>query len=105
MVTIPIQVNGTHFDLWIILEDENVERIKKYDAAEVRLNSFPAVPWANLTVAKVVVAYATSTEIKALIAVTERKELLAALETLSRGWTYRPEKGDSDMPYQSPRNQ
>lgn len=41
MITIPLQVNPAQYDLFIILEDENIERIKKYDPAEVVGKNLP----------------------------------------------------------------
>ena len=101
MVTLPLQVSMTHYDLFLILEDDNLERIKAYDPAEVALRRLPPA-WHKLTVRNIQLCYATAEELKLLMGATNIVEVVKRLKVLSRGWQFKPEQGDSDASYQTP---
>lgn len=100
MMTIPLQVNSGEYDLVIILEDENIERLKGYDPGEVDISKLG--PFSNLRVRRIQIAYANPEEVKLIGLCNTRGQLAETLNNLSRGWKFRPELGDSDMAYQSP---
>lgn len=100
MITIPLQINRTEYDLFIVLEEENLTRLKEYDPAEIltsRLGSF-----ANLKVRGFYIYYASPEEVLQVASCQNLGEVAACLKNLSRGWKFRPEQGDNDAPYQSP---
>lgn len=102
MITIPLQVNPAQYDLFIILEDENIERIKKYDPAEVVGKNLPP-QWSSTKIRNIMILYANAEEVKRLALITDTNDAVNQLKELSRGWKYKPEEGDNDEPYQSPR--
>ena len=101
MLSIPIQFDAARYDIWVVLEDENFERIKKYDPGELDLDKMP-LEWRKLDLRRVVFAYANAEEITRLSGASSKADLRKQLRSLNRGWRYQPEKGDSDSPYQMP---
>jgi hypothetical protein len=98
MFAIPMKVSATHYDLFLCLEDENIERIKAYDPAEV-LTSLMGEPWNGMLVRGFIVTYAAPGELAEVTRLCNEGRAEAALRLLSRGWKYRPDQGDSDDTY------
>src|SRR5262245_55187192 len=103
MMTLPIKVSDTEMDLWILLEDENIERLKKYDPAEVvkkhlvgRDKMLQGLDYRN-----VMVAYMSPADLATMMPMLENGDLIPALKHLSRGFAYKPESGDHDDDYKS----
>lgn len=101
MMTVPLQIDAVHFDLFVILEDENIERIKNYDPAELVGKSLGS-PWIYLRIRNVIILYATADETRRLSECANKPATVDMLRHLSRGWEHRPDKGDSDESYQRP---
>jgi hypothetical protein len=101
MMTVPLQVNAVQFDLFVILEIENIERIKQYDPAEI-VGKNLGHPWKDLKIRNVMILFATAEETKRLSGCPSKEAVVTMLKELSRGWTYRPDKGDSDSSFQKP---
>lgn len=100
MLTIPTQINDKEFSLLIILQDENVERIKQYDPAEIVLTKLGG-KFRGLTLKDIVIMYATEGEIKQVTEMFRQGNAADALKLLSRGFAFRPDLGDNDDPYKS----
>lgn len=101
MMTLPLQIDPTCYDLFVVMEDENLERIKKYDPAEI-LGKNLGMPWQLLRIRNIVILYATAEESKRLSSVASKEDVVHNLKNLSRGWAFRPDKGDHDGHYQKP---
>ncbi len=105
MITIPIQQNATEYDLWVVLGDENLTRIREYDPAEI-VTAKLGMPWRGLRLRNVMICYANTEEIERLVSAPTRAAVLLLIkEVLSRGFKFRPERGDHDGDYQPPRKQ
>lgn len=102
MTLIPLQTTRTSYRLFVILEDDNIERIRHYDPAQVMPDKMGA-EWADLKLDAVIIGYATHEEIQDLQSCQNSKALEAALKNLERGFAYRPEKGDYDGNYKKGR--
>jgi hypothetical protein len=102
MMTIPLQVDRSSFHLFIVLEEENIDRLKEHDPAEVMFEKL-GEPWVFLHCSRVNILFASAEEAMRLGHTKSKEDLLKQLKELSRGWAYRPDKGDSDAPYQSPK--
>jgi len=102
MLVIPIQSSQNEFDIFVVLEDLNIERIKAYDPAELRVGALPPI-WQRLKVKTITLLYATKEEVEDLKATNDEKALTSVLSHLSRGFQYRPDKGDYDGPYRKGR--
>ncbi len=101
MITIPLQISKTQYDLFVILECENIQRIQAYDPAEVALEKLPSV-WRKMTPRCIQICYAAEVELKRVMSATNVVEVVEQLKVLARGWQFKPERGDSDAPYQIP---
>src|SRR2546423_2251058 len=102
MLTIPIQVSTTMFDLICVLEDENLQRMQEYDPAEVILGKLPS-RYGQLRLRRIGLYYANPEQVKRLVSMPSAKDGLAMITgELSRGFKFRPELGDHDQPYQPP---
>ena len=58
MITIPLRLNQLSYILLVIIEDENLQRLKQYDPGEVVLSKL-GTPWTHLALESVQLAYAT----------------------------------------------
>lgn len=105
MIAVPLQLNEREYMIFVVLDDENVERIRQYDPAEVNIaKTIASGRMAGLTLRDVVIGYATQEEIDQLTQSRSREEVMARLQHLSRGFAFRPGKGDHDAPYLSTRD-
>ncbi|TAL03527.1 MAG: hypothetical protein EPO08_03915 [Rhodospirillaceae bacterium] len=97
---IPFQVSATEYSVFVCLQDENIERMRQYDPAEVTLNKigFPG------KLKDVIIGYGTDEDFERISrALNSGTDVRAVLRTLSRGFRYRPDQGDHDGPYLSAR--
>jgi hypothetical protein len=103
MLVIPFTISATEYSIFVILQEDNLDRMKAYDPAEVVVTKIAA----SSEIAKarllhdVVIGYATDAEVKALI--SPGADIGVLLKNLSRGFRFRPEVGDSDDPYRKVR--
>lgn len=95
MRSMPLIVNERCYDLFIILEQDNLERIKSYDPAEVLTANFPA-EITDRKVRTVVILYATDDDMRVVMHFCERGDPTGALRYLSQGFRWRPELGGRD---------
>lgn len=112
MISIPIGLNraGTEtagaapasYVLLIILEDENISRLKQYDPGELSIAKL-GEPWCNLKLAGIHFIYASPDEVKTLMSLPYTEIGSYIKKTLFRGWKYKPEEGDNDSSYQRPK--
>lgn len=98
MLTIPIPLNHSEMNLIIVFEDENLDRLKLYDPAEVPLSKMG--PYGALKIRSIGIMYATQEESAKVVELIRQDKLQEALQLLSRGFKYRPEMGDGH-PYVS----
>jgi len=101
MITVPLQLNPSEYDLFIVLEDDNLSRIvKDRDPAEIRSSAMGR--FARLKIRNINIVYANPEEAKLLPTCCTVGEFAKFLMNLGRGWKFRPEMGDSDEAYQTP---
>jgi hypothetical protein len=103
MYVIPFQFNNTEYSVLVILQDENLERMKQYDPAEVSiakvLEQRPALQ--KLRLRHIHIGYGTESDMQECSRMISEGNLHGALALLSRGFRYRPQDGDHDGPYKS----
>jgi hypothetical protein len=92
MIALPVQINENEMDVYVILQPENLDRIKAYDPAEI-VRSRLGEGWKDMAIRNVVLMFATAADIATIAPLFEAGNLLAALRYLARGWHYRPESG------------
>jgi len=91
MIVIPAQSPGHKTDLLlIVLEPPNLERMTKFDPAEINLAEIPI----KLVDPTVIVAYEDDRD--ALQALLDKGDLDGALRRVHRGYQWRPDLGDGE---------
>lgn len=100
MMSIPIRRSAHTFDLVIILECDNVDRMRAQDPCEVDIGKFPAM-YHSMRIQGVLVAYATPEESIQISVMAGRQDVESIMKLLLRGWKFQPELGDQDGPYET----
>ncbi len=95
MLCLPAVINDVCYDLFIILQDENIARMKAYDPVEVVTAQFP-IPIADRKIHNVMVMYATDEDVETITALCQAGQLPKALKYLSRGFRFRPDDHDDE---------
>lgn len=111
MMTIPIGLDRsgkmalpfTSYILLVILEDDNMERLKEHDPGEVPVSKLPE-PWCRLKLDWIQLVYASPDEVRTLMSLARDEVPAYVKRTLYRGWKFRPEKGDNDSGFQRPKD-
>jgi hypothetical protein len=99
MLTMPVQVSQGEYALFVVLEDDNIVRMKEYDPAEVDLHKL-GPPWNKLRLRTVIVGYlAPGEDTKEFHRLIGEGRPKAAIRYLNRGFRFRPERGDHDADY------
>jgi hypothetical protein len=98
MLVIPFALSDREYSIFVLLGPENLDRIKAYDPAEVSIPKMAASETTRgRTLRDVIIGYATDAEAAAIL--KPGADVGAVLRHLSRGFRYRPDRGDSDDPY------
>lgn len=90
-----VRRNGT-VDLVIVLDDESIGRIRKYDPAEVSWHQLPP-DYALRRPHVIGVAFATASEHKEIERLATDGKMAEAIALVSRGFKFHPVKGDHDF--------
>ena len=93
-----VRRNGT-VDLCIVLDEVSIERIKRYDPAEVQWPQLPPI-YSSRRPATIGVAFATKSdqaEIERMAASGDPNWQEQAIKLVTRGFEYRPDEGDHDF--------
>lgn len=98
MMALSLQITEQEYDLFIILEDENIARLHEHDSAEVVKAHFGS-PWTERSIRNVVIMHASPEDKQQIQELTTASGIRAFLQNLARGFRYRPSQGDSDKPY------
>lgn len=96
MLMIPLKTSATSFDLFVILEDENIERLKEHDPAEILPgNCGPA--FNGLGLRSVQICYLSPGEVEEAVDLLRDGQINEVIKRLLKGWRFRPEHGDHDQ--------
>lgn len=97
MIIIPFALNSREYSVFVALDDTGIDRITKYDPAEVDFNTLP-YQFRNKRLSKVIVGYATAEDIQHVLKLSAEGKIGEGLEYLSRGFAFRPNLGDYEGP-------
>lgn len=98
MRTIPIRISDTDYQIFYILGEQNISRIKAKDPSELVIENL-GPPWNSMRLSQIILMYATEQEIAKLDQCRSFSDIQAMLKELSSGWKYCPELGDYDGQY------
>lgn len=101
MFCLPIQISPTEFALYIFLQDENLERMRQYDPAEVKMAHLGDAFKGALRLKEILIGWASEEDFERVMELCQRGEPKEALRHLTRGFRYRTDQGDHDGPYLS----
>jgi len=101
MQSIPYRTSETEWTMFVILEDDNLERMKRYDPAEIFMDLLPPEWDMKLKLKAVVIGYANRADLDTVHRLFQNGDLAGALKFLSRGYQFRPDKGDREGEYES----
>lgn len=98
MILAPFQINDEEYILIVALQDENLDRIKQKDPAQLQIEKLPE-PFAHLKLKEVQLTYMTEKEFKvAQSMIHNREDAMSFMKKLCSGWKYQPDLGDNDLP-------
>lgn len=100
MFALPIQVSESEYAVYVFLENENLERMREYDPAVVTAQAL-GESFARLRFKEVIIGYATQEDLAKVIGMCGDGKPREALRYMTRGFRYRPDRGDHDGPYLS----
>jgi len=93
MLLLPVPWKGK-VKLLVILEEENIERIKEHDCAEVIWSQLgPNPPYPE----SITIGYASAEELKKIQRWAQEGNIAEAIKLVTGGFKYRPECGDHDF--------
>ncbi len=95
MIMIPLAWPDGSFDLIVVLEDENLERMREYDPAEIKWRDLGK--FSQYRPKTIQIGYGTSEDVKKISELSQQGKVAEAIKLVSRGWKYRPEAGDHDF--------
>lgn len=98
MIIIPFQVGPLEYNVFVALQDENLERMKAYDPAQLEPRKL-GHPWDFMRLNVVLIGYATEADIAEIQDLAARGRGAEIPKRLSRGFKFRPEAGDYDGHY------
>lgn len=104
MMMIPFAVSRDEYSVFVILEAENLQRMKDNDPAQVNVWKMPD-EYRRMKLRDVIIATPSPEDTAEAILLIRSGKPKDALQLLSRGFQYKPREGDSDLPYQSSRPQ
>lgn len=99
MTLLSLCLNEREYDLIIVLDDANIERIKQYDPAVIETIKTRSQTGGR-RVRNVMISYMTAEDEAHIMRMhAEGASILDVTTYLSRGFAYRPDLGDHDGPY------
>lgn len=100
MFLIPFQISKDSYNIFAVLCDDNIERIHGYDPAQIDIAKM-GPEWSRLRLNVVLIGYATPDDVTQMTEMIQAGRAPEALKYLSRGFAFRPDKGDHDQVYKS----
>lgn len=95
MLLIPLHWPNGKFDLVVVLEEENLDRMKEADPAEIRWEQLGAFAAYKPSVVRI--CYGDAATCQGICKLMERGKVMEAVELVSHNWKFRPEAGDHDF--------
>lgn len=104
MMMIPFEVGDGEYSVFVILEAENLTRMKDNDPAQLNVWKMPD-DFRKLALRDVILASPSEQDIATALHMIRSGNPKGAFGYLSRGFKFKPKEGDNDLPYQPGRQQ
>lgn len=98
MKLVPFMVDTLVFNLLVVLEPENLDRMEKNDPAQIGMRQL-GHPWTSFTLGTVIIVNPSADDLQRFDKLMVQGSVREAMELLTRGFEDRPDLGDSDAPY------
>jgi|SRR5215471_735312 len=98
MIVIPIPLSPSRYNVFIALEEKNLERMKAHDPAQFEPAKM-GLPFSAMELNTILIGYATQDDIEEARKMVAEGKGHEIPRRMSRGFQFRPEAGDSDGPY------
>lgn len=99
MMMIPFKVARDEYSVFVILEDENLKRMKENDPAQLNIWKMPD-EYRRMKLRDVIISTPAPEDVAEAVLLIRSGKAGDALKYLSRGFAYKPKEGDNDLPYQ-----
>lgn len=93
MMALPMEIAPGVYSIFLILEAENIERMKMNDPAEFNMYKLPP-PWSEMTLRDIVILTPSAEDLAVAMKLFDEDKGAEAMKFLSRGYRFRPELGD-----------
>ena len=100
MHIIPFQTGPASYNVFVVIEDDNLARMREYDPAQFGLDRLPP-EWGARRLGMVIIGYPSPKDLAQVQFLLQAGEVGRALKFLTRGFKFDPAQGDSDEPYRS----
>lgn len=98
MIVIPFAISETEFSILIGLDEKSIERIRNYDPAAVIMSHIAHGGFRDKKLKDISITFASEDDIAHILPLVNNNKTLEALQYLTRGFVFRPDKGDYDGP-------
>lgn len=83
----------------VVADEENVQRLNERDPIDIDIKKF-GPPFADLKIARLLICIEDEAGIKKIGELKAKNDITGLIDHVLRGWKFRPERGDSDKPYE-----
>lgn len=97
IMTIPMQVSEEEYIFIIALPQESLDRLKQHDPAQLPVYKM-GEPFNKLRIREIHIAYYDEQDDQKIRRLVAEYDIKGAIKVLTRGWKFRPELGDNDLP-------
>jgi len=96
MIVIPVSADPDTYFLFFLLEEENLERMKRADPSAFKMP--PSPEFAHKRLKEIFLCHINAEEKKHLLTLMQAEDIQGIARYLMRGWEFRPDLGDYDGP-------
>lgn len=99
---IPLKLNEAEYSLFVVLEQDNLARMRENDPAEITLSKLPD-EFKVLRLRDLIITTPSVKDLNEAMEMVKNNDFRSALKHLTRGWYFRKEMGDKIIEkYDSP---
>lgn len=104
LLVIPFMISDDGYSVMVVLQDENVERIKEHDPVVLDSAEILAASRVTGRLKEVIITYGDLKDLEVVSEYILRNDLPSALRHVTRGYRFRPDRGDGKPVVKADRN-